>query len=58
MKKGNPTEIADKSFPIAINNWIMFDTHIADVEYKFSYKQFLKKDVTTVNKYIENSKAL
>lgn len=43
MKRGNPTEIADESFPIAINNWIMFDTHIADVGYMFSYKQFLKK---------------
>jgi len=36
----------------------MFNIQLAEVEQMFSYKQFLKKNVTPVNKYIGNSKAI
>jgi len=36
----------------------MFNIQLAEVEQKFSYKQFLKKNVTPVNKYIGNKRAL
>jgi len=36
----------------------MFNIQLAEVEQKFSYKQFLKKNVTPVNKYIGNKWAL